>query len=251
VPPGELGRLTRSFNVMSADLEASNQQLVQATRLAAWQEVARRLAHEIKNPLTPITLSIHRLRKRVAGEDDVVRECLDTVLEETSHLERLADEFSSFARLPKPQLQPLDAVEILRQVVELYAAQPGIRIDTRFEPVPLVRGDRDQVRQVFTNLAKNAVESMPEGGTLTLVVERSDDTVDVTFLDEGSGFPETIHHRVFEPTFTTKATGSGLGLAIVRRILEDHGGGIETGNRKGQGAWVRVSLPPADSPFQG
>jgi nitrogen fixation/metabolism regulation signal transduction histidine kinase len=160
VPPGELGRLTRSFNTMSADLQASHQQLVQATRLAAWQEVARRLAHEIKNPLTPITLSIHRLRKRLADEDAVISECLDTVLEETSHLERLADEFASFARLPKPQLHAMDAVEILGQVLELYRAHPGLHIETRLAPVPQVLGDRNQLRQVFTNITKNAVESM-------------------------------------------------------------------------------------------
>ena len=244
IPPGELGRLTRSFNTMSADLQSSNQQLIQATRLAAWQEVARRLAHEIKNPLTPITLSIHRLRKRIADEDEVIRECLDTVLEETSHLERLANEFASFARLPKPQLQPMDALEVLRQVLELYGAHPGLRIDTRWERLPPVWGDRDQVRQVFTNVTKNAVESMGAGGTLRITAEATNNSVRFTFLDEGIGFDAATQMHVFEPTFTTKATGSGLGLAIVRRILEDHGGAIEMGNRDGLGAWVRVCLRP-------
>ena len=175
--------------------------------------------------------------------DEVIRECLDTVLEETSHLERLANEFASFARLPKPQLHRMDAIEVLRQVLELYGAHPGLTIDTRWERLPQVLGDRDQVRQVFTNIIKNAAESMQEAGTLSITAEAIHDSVCFTFLDEGSGFDVTTQERVFEPTFTTKTTGSGLGLAIVRRILEDHGGSIEMGNREGAGAWVRIRLP--------
>ena len=239
---GEMGRLTQGFNRMSADLQRSHEQLVRATRLAAWQDVARRLAHEIKNPLTPITLSIHRLRKRLDGEDAVVRECLDTVLEETSHLKRLADEFSSFARLPKPRLEPLDAAETLQQVLELYSALPQVRLQATLADTPMVLADRDQLRQVFTNVVKNAVEAMPHGGQIDVGWERDGAFVVFTFLDQGCGFPLEVGSRVFEPTFTTKATGSGLGLAIVRRILEDHGGDIQAGNRDGGGAWVRIRL---------
>ncbi|HZL83766.1 MAG TPA: ATP-binding protein [Candidatus Krumholzibacteria bacterium] len=242
---GELGRLARGFNSMSRDLQRSHEQLVGATRLAAWQDVARRLAHEIKNPLTPITLSIHRLRKRLDGEDTVVRECLDTVLEETSHLKRLADEFSSFARLPKPKLETFDASGILQQVLDLYSAVPNVQMQARLDDVPAVLADRDQIRQVFTNLVKNAVEAMPRGGLLEVHSVREGEFVDFTFLDRGSGFPAGLGQRMFEPTFTTKATGSGLGLAIVRRILEDHGGDIQTGNRDDGGAWVRIRLRAA------
>ncbi len=237
---GEMGRLTRGFNHMSRDLQSSHEQLVGATRLAAWQDVARRLAHEIKNPLTPITLSIHRLRKRLDPEDTVVRECLDTVLEETSHLKRLADEFSSFARLPKPRLQRTDPAEILQQVLELYSATPRVQLHAQLDGVPHVLADRDQIRQVFTNLVKNAVEAMPQGGELDVVWSGEEGMVTFTFADQGCGFPLDVGEHVFDPTFTTKSTGSGLGLAIVRRILEDHGGDISTGNRDGGGAWVRV-----------
>jgi nitrogen fixation/metabolism regulation signal transduction histidine kinase len=244
-PKGELGQLTDGFNRMSRDLQRSHHQLVRATRLAAWQDVARRLAHEIKNPLTPITLSIHRLRKRTAEDDRVVQECLDTILEETAHLQRLADEFSSFARMPKPKLESLDAAEILQQVLDLYAAVPHLHLRTVIEQPTRVQADRDQIRQVFTNLVKNAVEAMPEGGELEVSSLRENGLVSITFIDQGCGFPEAAGDRVFDPTFTTKTSGTGLGLAIVRRILEDHGGDIQMGNRDGGGAWVRIRLRAA------
>jgi nitrogen fixation/metabolism regulation signal transduction histidine kinase len=246
VPRGELGRLTAGFNRMSRELRESKEQLVRAARLAAWQGVARRLAHEIKNPLTPITLSIHRLRGRVPAEDPVALDCLDTILEETTHLERLANEFSSFARLPKPDLQPVEPDEVLRQVLELYSAHSGMRLHAQFDGVPRVLADRDQVRQVFTNLVKNSVEAMPQGGELVVRWGRENGRVAFTFLDTGSGFQETALQHLFDPTFTTKPGGTGLGLAIVRRILEEHGGDIQAGNRPEGGAWVRVLLREAD-----
>jgi two-component system nitrogen regulation sensor histidine kinase NtrY len=242
---GELGRLLQGFNTMSRELEDSKSQLVRAARLAAWQDVARRLAHEIKNPLTPITLSIHRLRRRTPADDVVVRECLDTILEETSHLERLANEFSSFARLPKPQIEVVPPAPVLHQVLDLYSAHPNVRVRADLDGMPAVRADRDQIRQVFTNLAKNAIEAMPEGGELEVRWERNGDRLLVTFLDAGPGFAPSALEHLFDPTFTTKSTGSGLGLAIVRRILDDHGGSIEVGNQAARGAWVRVGLPAA------
>ncbi len=239
---GEIGALLHGFNRMSRDVQESKFELVRATRLAAWQDVARRLAHEIKNPLTPITLSIHRLRGRIGAEDAVVRECLDTVLEETSHLERLANEFSTFARLPKPDLRTIDPVPVLQQVLDLYSAHPGIEVRAAFDAMPAIVADRDQVRQVFTNLAKNAVEAMPGGGTLQVDWHRDGERITIVFADSGSGFaPEALAH-LFDPTFTTKPTGSGLGLAIVRRIVEDHGGSIEVENRTPRGAQIRVRL---------
>ena len=241
-PLGELGRLTHGFNRMSQDLSKSQQQLVQATRLPGRQAVAQRLAHEIKNPLTPITLSIHRLRRRTPPEDTVAHECFDAILEETSQLQRLADEFSTFARLPKPDLQPTDAGEVLQQVVELHAAHAGFRIQADIEGAPRVLADRDQLRRVFTNVVKNALEATSGAGRLDVQWARDDGYVAFTFLDSGGGFPPGAATRVFEPAFTTKPTGSGLGLAIVRRIVEDHGGGIEAGNRDGGGAWVRIRL---------
>jgi nitrogen fixation/metabolism regulation signal transduction histidine kinase len=248
---GEMGRLLAGFNAMSRELEQSKAELVRTARLAAWSDVARRLAHEIKNPLTPITLSIHRLRRRSSGEDAVVHECLDTILEETSHLERLANEFSSFARLPKPDLQVVDPAAVLQQVLDLHAAHAGLRLAADLGGMPAVLADRDQLRQVFTNLLKNAVEAMPAGGTVEVRWERHAGTLHVTVLDSGSGFATVALEHLFDPTYTTKPGGSGLGLAIVRRILDDHGGSIDAGNRAEGGAWVRVGLRLADRAVSG
>jgi len=241
---GELARLVDGFNRMSSELATSKSELVRTARLAAWQEVARRLAHEIKNPLTPITLSIHRLRRRTA-EDPVANECFATILEETAHLERLADEFAHFARLPKPSLQPVNASEILHQVLELCAAHPGVRLVAELDGLPAVSADRDQFRQVCTNVVKNAIEAMPQGGCLRVRWERAGDRVALLFDDEGAGLEAASVPHLFEPTFTTKPGGTGLGLAIVKRIVEDHGGSIAMGNRPEGGAWVRVELRAA------
>jgi nitrogen fixation/metabolism regulation signal transduction histidine kinase len=238
----ETTQLLRGFNTMSRELEESKTALVRAVRLAAWQDVARRLAHEIKNPLTPITLSIHRLRKRTAADDPVVRECLDTILEETSHLERLANEFSSFARLPKPVLQPVEAGPVLQQVLDLHRVHPGVRVHADLGGLPPVLADRDQLRQVLTNVLKNAIEAMPEGGDVELQWECDHGMLVLTVRDGGTGFsPQALEH-LFDPTFTTKPGGSGLGLAIVQRIVADHGGTIAAGNRPEGGAWVRLGL---------
>jgi len=241
---GELARLVQGFNRMSSELATSKSELVRTARLAAWQEVARRLAHEIKNPLTPITLSIHRLRRRTA-EDPVALECFATILEETAHLERLANEFAHFARLPKPELQPVDAGLVLQQVLELCAAHPGVRLAADLEGLPAVSADRDQLRQVCTNVVKNAIEAMPEGGWLRVRWERAGDRIALLFDDDGAGLEADSLSHVFEPTFTTKPGGTGLGLAIVKRIVEDHGGSIAMGNRPEGGAWVRVELHAA------
>jgi len=245
---GEIGELLHGFNRMSRDLQESKIEAVRAARIAAWQGVARRLAHEIKNPLTPIALSIHRLRRRTGVEDEVVRECLDTILEETSHLERLATEFSSFARLPKPDLRSVDPVPVLQQVLDLYSAHPGIAVEADLAGMPPLIGDRDQLRQVFTNLAKNAVEAMPGGGTLSVRWERRDGAVTLRFMDTGRGFAPEALDNLFAPTFTTKTTGSGLGLAIVKRIVEDHGGEIRVENSSAGGAAVCVRLRVSPSP---
>jgi nitrogen fixation/metabolism regulation signal transduction histidine kinase len=237
-----LTRLVDGFNRMSSELAASKHELVRTARLAAWEEVARRLAHEIKNPLTPITLSIHRLRRRTTA-DPVADECFATILAETAHLERLANEFAQFARLPKPELRPVDAAIIVRQVLELSAVHPGVEVGAELDDMPRVSADGDQLRQVCTNVVKNAIEAMPAGGRLHVHWEALEgDRVALLFDDEGPGLEVHSLPRVFEPTFTTKASGTGLGLAIVKRIVEDHGGSIRIENRAGGGARVRVEL---------
>jgi nitrogen fixation/metabolism regulation signal transduction histidine kinase len=239
----ELGELVAAFNRMGAQLAESRERRLRAERLAAWQGIARRLAHEIKNPLTPITLAMHRIERR--SEDPAVRESIAAVLEEAGNLQRLADEFSLFARLPAPVPAPLELRGLLAGVLELYLAAE--RYPVRWEgwpqALPLV-ADPGQLRQLLANLVKNAAEAMGEAGTLTLRYRAEGGGHCLDIEDEGPGFagdPEAV----FEPHVTSKAAGTGLGLAIARRIAEDHGGRLRAANLPTGGARLTLELPAA------
>ena len=241
----EIGQLVVAFNRMTDDLRTSKEDLIQAERVAAWQGVARRLAHEIKNPLTPITLAMHRISKRV--EDPAVADSVQTVLEETENLRRLADEFSQYARLPAPQPEFADLGELLRSVVELYTEDERLEVvwdllsEATDEATP-VRVDPGQIRQALANLVKNAVAAMDGNGRLTIRLGCRDGQVILEVADSGPGLPDPCD-RVFEPYFTTKATGTGLGLPISRKIVEDHRGSLTAANQPGGGAVFRLVLP--------
>ena len=211
--------------------------LAQAEKRAAWQEVARRMAHEVKNPLTPIQLTAQRLLRRTReGRLDpaAVQEGAETILAEVGSLSRLVDSFSRFARLPVPQFAPCDPAELLRQVLALYEPNhPEIRWSLAFPPGPLAAvWDADMVKRALINLVDNAVAALEGGGAvaapgggivaLTLAAEAGGFRFDVE--DDGAGVPEADRERLFEPYFSTKRKGTGLGLAIVRRIAQDHGG---------------------------
>ncbi len=238
----EVSDLVRGFNDMTRDLKTSKETLVRTERIAAWQGVARRLAHEIKNPLTPIHLSIHRLRGNV--QDAELVECLDTILEETEHLKRLADEFSLYARLPAPELQSMVARPLLEQVVGLYCRHDGIEVQWEdWNEGPGVLADEGQLRQVFSNVVKNAVEAMGERGRLQLGATVPGETVRIQIQDDGPGLPE--NDDVFGAGYTTKGAGTGLGLAISRKIMEDHGGSIAASSAPDGGTVFTIELPVA------
>ncbi|MFC1572291.1 PAS domain-containing sensor histidine kinase [Candidatus Eisenbacteria bacterium] len=247
----ELGDLIEAFNRMTAELKSSKDELVRAERIAAWQGIARRLAHEIKNPLTPIGLSMHRIRSKV--DDPVVVECIDTVLEETENLKRLADEFSLYGRLPAPAKEPLELAELLRGLVSLYAARTSVDIQwDGWEGDVWINADPGQIRQVFSNVVKNAIQAMDGQGTLTLRVRRDGERLRVLVADTGPGLPVNPE-GVFEPYFTTKESGTGLGLAVARKIVEDHGGHLLAKTADdGRGAAIEIDLPglPANGPGQ-
>ncbi|WP_285571645.1 sensor histidine kinase [Geothrix limicola] len=206
--------------------------LAQAEKRAAWQEVARRMAHEVKNPLTPIQLTAQRLLRRGReGRLDpmAVQEGAETILAEVASLSRLVDSFSRFARLPSPQFSPCDPADLLRQVAALYQPNhPDIRWELRLPEEPLsALWDGDMVKRALINFVDNAVSAVAAGAgqgaiALTLSVEGPDLRYDIS--DDGAGVPEADRERLFEPYFSTKRKGTGLGLAIVRRIAQDHGG---------------------------
>jgi two-component system nitrogen regulation sensor histidine kinase NtrY len=203
--------------------------LAQAEKRAAWQEVARRMAHEVKNPLTPIKLTAQRLlRRSKEGRLDtkLVAEATETILGEVASLSRLVDSFSRFAKLPVPQPQVLDACELMHSVETLYApVHPRIRFDLCIPETPVVaRWDGDMVKRALINLVDNATSAIEGEGIISLRLAAVGPRIRMEVQDNGSGVPEGERDRLFEPYFSTKKKGTGLGLAIVRRIAQDHGG---------------------------
>ena len=255
IPPGaqdEVGDLVRAFNLMTADLRDARERLVHAERIAAWQEIARRIAHEIKNPLTPIQLSIETLRRAHQLSrpefDEILEESTTTILEEVQRLRRIVSEFTEFARMPKPQLVLCDLNEVLRHALGLHDAD-GVAVETHLqEDLPEVNADREQLMQVLHNLLGNAKDAVGGEGKPRIQLHSFalHDGVGFAVEDNGHGFDETVRQQIFTPYFTTKeGRGTGLGLAIVHRIVVEHGGTIEVAGTPGRGASFTVRLPLA------
>ena len=242
----EIATLIESFNSMVSQLKASREREVRAERLAAWREVARRIAHEIKNPLTPIQLSMYRLRKNLGGEkyDDIFQQAYTSITNEVENLRNMVTEFSDFARMPKPRTKPSDPKEIVQDALSLYTGLPeNILFHTELaDDMPQVMADRDQIRQVLHNLIGNAVDAMPEGGRLSVTMRSETDDIVVEISDTGCGMSEETRKRMFTPYFTTKETGTGLGMAITAQIIEEHSGEISVDSAEGVGTTVTVKL---------
>jgi two-component system nitrogen regulation sensor histidine kinase NtrY len=225
--------------------------LIRAQKVAAWREVARRLAHEIKNPLTPIQLCAERLRRHFAGAAPaakaLVDECTTTIVGEVESLKGLVDEFSQFARMPAPRTVPTDLAQLITETLALYnGIFTEIRIERRFAPdVPLVRLDAEQVRRVIINLVDNAIEAMERRGEIVVEtqLDRANRVARVVVADDGPGIPIGEREKLFLPYYSTKRRGSGLGLAIVRRIIAEHGGSVEVTDNAPHGTRFTIELP--------
>jgi two-component system, NtrC family, nitrogen regulation sensor histidine kinase NtrY len=233
-------------------------ELVSAQRTSAWADVARRIAHEIKNPLTPIQLSAERIRRKfgkVITEDKAIFEqCTDTIVRQVDDIRRMVDEFSRFARMPKPVIEGEDVADTVRQAVFLMrVGHPDIDIEAEIKQEPmLAQFDRRLISQALTNIIKNAteaIEAVPPDqlgkGRIDVIAARENDDIVIDVIDNGIGLPKVSRARLLEPYVTTREKGTGLGLAIVGRVLEDHGGRIELNDaadiRPGQrGAWMRL-----------
>ncbi|MFL6580332.1 MAG: ATP-binding protein [Burkholderiales bacterium] len=224
----------------------------EAQRLAAWGEVAQRLAHEIKNPLTPIQLSAERLQHRLADklssqEGEILQRSTQTIVNQVAALKAMVDAFSVYARSPVPDLQPLDLNVLTREVLGLYeSSRSALQFDFAAS-LPLVSGDTAKLRQVIHNLLQNAEQAVSEVPVPRIIVrtEATDAGVQLTMRDNGPGFPEAVISRAFEPYVTTKSKGTGLGLAIVKKIVEEHNGTIVAANDVSGGASVTIFLPAA------
>jgi PAS domain S-box-containing protein len=224
----------------------------EAQRLAAWGEVAQRLAHEIKNPLTPIQLSAERLQHRLAdklsSEDaEILKRSTQTIVNQVAALKAMVDAFSLYARSPVPDLQPLDLNLLTREVMGLYEASRSAMQLELAANLPLVSGDTAKLRQVIHNLLQNAEHAVSDVARPCIIVrtEATDAGIQLTMRDNGPGFPEALIGRVFEPYVTTKSRGAGLGLAIVKKIIEEHNGTIAVANDPSGGAAVTINLPGA------
>ena len=247
----EVRYLAASFNRMVEELQGSRRALLRAERLAAWREVARAVAHEIRNPLTPIQFALQRLkdeaRRPEAPRAEVVAENAEAILREVHSLQEFATAFSAVAQLPEPRFAACDLADLATDAAKLYGGSSPIEFRVEVErPVPLAWADAGQIQRVLVNLIKNAVEMMGDRGVVTLRVRRAaatdGDCVTLEVEDNGPGMDAATLERATHPGFTTKSTGSGLGLTLVQRIVEQHGGrfGIESSPGVGTRAWLTI-----------
>jgi len=254
----EIGELARAFNRMTEQLLEHRQRAIQAERVAAWRELARRLAHELKNPLFPLQITIENLqraRERPEAEfDEVFRESTSTLLAELANLKLIVGRFSDFAKMPPPQFESVDVNDVVRGVMKLYDAR--FQMDGRShgrakiapeldlaDGIPPISADGEQLRRALGNLVLNAMDAMPEGGTLRIRTSRNEDGLRLEVSDTGQGLTEEECARLFTPYYTTKQHGTGLGLAIVQSVVSDHHGKISVVSEPGRGATFMVDLP--------
>jgi signal transduction histidine kinase len=247
----EVGMLARSFNNMTRQLADQRERLVQSERVAAWRELARRLAHELKNPLFPLQITVENMvrAKNLSRREfeEVFTESAATLQEEIGNLKTIVGRFSDFSRLPKPVAVEMDVREAVRRVVKLYGPaleEKHIELGTSItsESLPIF-GDSELLHRALSNLVLNAMDAMPEGGTLTVAATRASDTARIAIADSGAGLTPEECERLFTPYYTTKTHGTGLGLAIVQSVIADHHGTIAVESTEGGGARFVIGLP--------
>jgi two-component system, NtrC family, nitrogen regulation sensor histidine kinase NtrY len=252
--PHEIGQLATAFNRMTTQLTEQREQLVQAERVAAWRELARRLAHELKNPLFPLQTTVENLQraKEQSPEqfEEVFRESTGILLSEIEHLKKIVGRFSDFAKMPQPELGPVNVNDVVRGVVKLFEAQfgavgrPPISSELHLEEnLPVIQADAVLLQRAIENLVLNAMDAMPAGGVLMLRTTHEDGYVELEISDTGGGLTPEECERLFTPYYTTKQHGTGLGLAIVQSVVSDHGGRISVESETGVGTSFHIRLP--------
>ena len=250
----EIGQLATAFNRMTTQLTQQREQLVQAERVAAWRELARRLAHELKNPLFPLQTTVENLQRAREQSpeqfDEVFRESTGILLSEIENLKKIVGRFSDFAKMPQPELGPVDVNNVVRGIVKLFEAQfgavgrPPITPELHLEEnLPVIQADATLLHRAIENLVLNAMDAMPTGGVLMLRTTHQDGDVELEISDTGSGLTPEECERLFTPYYTTKQHGTGLGLAIVQSVVSDHGGRISVESEAGVGTSFHIRLP--------
>lgn len=250
----EVGELAEAFNRMTGELLEQRERLLQAERVAAWRELARRLAHELKNPLFPLQLTVENLIRARAQSpqvfEEIFRESSVTLLAEINNLKQIVSRFSEFSKMPQPQLQLVQVNDVVRGIARLFQAQLESRdggsiqcrvvLDETLEPIA---ADTELLHRALSNLVLNAMDAMPEGGTLTLRTQGETSLVRIDVDDTGPGLTPEECERVFTPYYTSKKHGTGLGLAIVQSVVSDHGGTISVRSEPGRGTSFTIELP--------
>jgi nitrogen fixation/metabolism regulation signal transduction histidine kinase len=250
----EIGELAEAFNRMTRELLEHKQRLVQTERVAAWRELARRLAHELKNPLFPLQLTVENLaRARQQSPEqfeEVFRESSTTLLAEINNLKTIISRFSEFSKMPQPHFQREQLTEVVQNVARLFQAQLHSRnsapIDCKLElaePLEAIALDPELLHRALSNLVLNAMDAMPQGGKLTLTTREDPNRVFIEVSDTGAGLTPEECERLFTPYYTSKAHGTGLGLAIVQSVVSDHGGKISVRSQPGRGTTFVIELP--------
>jgi nitrogen fixation/metabolism regulation signal transduction histidine kinase len=250
----EVGRLAIAFNDMTRTLASQKERLLQTERVAAWRELARRLAHELRNPLFPMQITIENLQKarRLDAKQflEVFNESAATLKAELANLNTIVSRFSDFSKMPAPRFVRVNVNEVLRNAVRLFEPQftavgkPTITQEPFLtDSLPDIDADPDLLHRAFQNLVLNAMDAMPAGGTLTLRTSEHDDSVRIEVTDTGKGLTQEECKRLFTPYYTTKQMGTGLGLAIVQSVISDHHGNISVTSEEGRGTTFRIDLP--------
>jgi two-component system nitrogen regulation sensor histidine kinase NtrY len=254
----EIGRLASAFNEMTQTLAAQRDQLVQTERVAAWRELARRLAHELRNPLFPLQITVENLQKARQLDAkqflEVFNESTATLRAELANLNTIVGRFSDFSKMPAPHFARVNVNEALRNAVRLFEPQfnavgkpPVIPEYFLTEPLPEIDADADLLHRAFQNLVLNALDAMPAGGTLTMRTTEHEGNVRIEVADTGKGLTPEECSRLFTPYYTTKVLGTGLGLAIIQSVISDHHGTISVSSDEGRGTTFRIELPQRQS----
>ncbi len=246
----EIGALVKDYNEKLEELEFAAQQLARSERESAWREMAKQVAHEIKNPLTPMKLSVQQLLRSYDAQDPKSEEKLkrvaNSIIEQIDALTKIANEFSNFAKMPVPSEQELDIISIIRSAKQVYLEEGKvtIKVVSKLEEA-LIRADKNQMLRVFNNLFKNAIQATPDDRKVEIfvVVSRVNQKIQIDIIDNGIGIDEEKKSKIFVPYFTTKSTGTGLGLAMVRQIIENHHGTIDFESNEAGGATFTILLP--------
>jgi len=250
----EMGELAESFNRMTRELLAQREHLVQAERVAAWRELARRLAHELKNPLFPLQLTVENLlRARQQSPqqfEEIFQESASTLLAEIANLKAIISRFSEFSRMPQPQFRQIQLNDVVQNIGRLFQAQlhapQRAPIECKLELAEFmepIAADPDLLHRALSNLVLNAMDAMPKGGALTLRTYQNDGLSYVEVSDTGNGLTPEECERLFTPYYTSKPHGTGLGLAIVQSVISDHGGRISVRSEFGRGTTFVIELP--------